>query len=164
MAQKNGMCIVCFKPISEQECEAYQRETGDSECPNLCESCASQQARNEDQEGVNPLTSWSYMLAFKNASRTFLGQSSSGGGSSGGGGDIHPGDRVKVTEAADGLEQDASGVCEEVQGKSIKVKLDGEPIPRWCLKTLFSQEKSKEDILKGDQEGQGGGLEALMGG
>ncbi|HKZ42214.1 MAG TPA: hypothetical protein VJ044_14720, partial [Candidatus Hodarchaeales archaeon] len=84
----------------------------------------------------------------------------------GGGGDIHPGDRVRATESADGLEDDMSGVCLEVQAKAIKVKFDTEPIARWVSKSLLTQEKAKDDILQeAEQEQDGeGGLSALMGG
>jgi uncharacterized membrane protein (UPF0127 family) len=169
---QSAICIVCFKPISQQECADYMRETGDNECPNLCDRCAAGQAAQEQSEGVNPLTPWSYMMASKRIASTpiwrrmirlyerrpdllALHMKEAGGG------DVHPGDRVKVSKEGDGLEQDQSGVCEEVQGRAVKVKFDGEPVPRWVSKDMLSVDKSKDDILNDDKGDGGKGGEAL---
>jgi hypothetical protein len=88
-------------------------------------------------------------------------------------GDIHPGDRVRVTDEVDGLEQDQMGVCMEVQNDVAKVKLDGEPIPRWISKDILQQDQAKEDVLQEMEEGEdgeggeggegGGGMADLLG-
>jgi uncharacterized membrane protein (UPF0127 family) len=77
-------------------------------------------------------------------------------------GEIHPGDRVVVLDRVDGLDQDAEGVCEEVQGNAIKVKLDGEPVPRWITNDLLRQDTPKDEVLEGDDEGESVG--GLLGG
>ena len=74
------------------------------------------------------------------------------------GGDIHPGDRVRATEKADGLKDDQKGVCLEVQGDMVWIKFDGEPVPRWLKNDMLTQDKEKEQVLQEmEQEQQGGG-------
>jgi len=77
-------------------------------------------------------------------------------------GGIHPGDRVKVTDDADGLSSDDEGVALEVQEGMILVRFDGdEQLPRWVSDELLTQTKSKEDILKDNDEQGGKGLQGL---
>lgn len=87
------------------------------------------------------------------------------------GGDIHPGDRVRAIEKADGLQDDEEGVCLEVQNDMVWITFDGEPVPRWVRKDLLSQDQEKDQILQEidqekqeqqQQDGQGG-LAGLMG-
>lgn len=73
--------------------------------------------------------------------------------------EIHPGDRVKLVEDVEGLSKDDMGTCEEIQNDAIKVRLDSEPVPRWLTRDLLTLDKSKEDVLKEDEEGEGGGDE-----
>lgn len=87
------------------------------------------------------------------------------------GGDIHPGDRVRATEKADGLKDDQKGVCLEVQGDMVWIKFDGEPVPRWLKNDMLTQEQEKEQVLQemeqeqqgGEGGGEGGGLAGLLG-
>lgn len=85
------------------------------------------------------------------------------------GGDIHPGDRVRANEKADGLKDDQQGVCLEVQGDMVWIKFDGEPVPRWLKNDMLTQDKEKEQVLqdieqeeKGGEGGEGG-LAGLLG-
>lgn len=165
-AQMTGTCSVCHKTIPAAECQLYMQETGDNECPNLCDHCASDQAKNEDKpEGLNPLTPWMYMASLKQQVQAvesgyyFFPKRGQGGS-----GDIHAGDRISVQKKTDGFEEGAEGVCIDTNPGVIKVKLDGEPIPRWAPKDMFSQVKPMSEILKDEEGGGGGGLDALMGG
>jgi len=98
-------------------------------------------------------SNWDQSTGYDQSNPQFLNEDGPGyrPGSKQAGGGIHPGDRVKVTQAVDGLQDDDAGVAEEVQEGVILVRLDGGET-RWISDKVLSVEKSKDDILSDDKE------------
>jgi len=83
-------------------------------------------------------------------------------------GEIHIKDRVKATDDVDGLRRDDKGVVMEIQGDAVKVRFDGEPLPRWIDRSILTVDKAAEDVEKEIEEKQkedgGGGGDSADGG
>jgi uncharacterized membrane protein (UPF0127 family) len=82
-------------------------------------------------------------------------------------GEIHIKDRVKATDDVDGLRRDDKGVVMEIQGDAVKVRFDGEPLPRWIDRSILTVDKAADDVEKEIEEkekGDGGGEGAPAGG
>lgn len=73
------------------------------------------------------------------------------------GGEIHIKDRVRAKNNTDGLRRDDKGVVMEIQGDAIKVRFDGEPIPRWITRDLLDVDQPAEEVEKEIQESEKGG-------